>query len=152
MKVLFPAFFALLILGCREHHSNGVSLTILDASVKREAEYLDVACTAAIENRTGSYLTVTSSFFSAFDGLSLLVTSDDGKLLATQGYAMHRSPSTVEGRPFVLTLGRTTQEMRIPVFALTNAPDRIGLQLVGHLPHSSFTSGLTSGVVRVAVK
>lgn len=152
MKSLLSAFFVLLLVRCGEPQSGGVSLTILDASAKRETQYLDVACTAVLENRTGSSLTVTSSFFSAFDGLSLVVTSDDDRQLASQGYAMHQSPSTFEGRPFVLPPGRTTQEMRFPIFALTNAPESVRLQLVGHLPRSTFTAGLTSGIVRVAIR
>jgi len=152
MKIFQSALLVWLLVGCSQHPHGTVSLAIVDASAKREPEYLDIACTAAIDNRTGSSLTVTSSFFSAFDGLSMVVMSNDGQQLAAQSYVMHQSPSSAEGHPFVLPPGRTTHEMRIPVFALTNAPAEVGLQLVGHLPRSAFTAGVTSGIVRVTVK
>ena len=152
MKCLSSVCLILLLLGCGEPQTGGVSLSIVAASATQEAQFLNVDCAVVLENRTASSLTVTSSFFSAFDSLTLVVSCDDGRQIASQGYVMHQSPFSIDGRPFVLPPGRTTKDLRIPVFPLTNAPERVRLQLVGHLPRSTFSEGLTSDIVRVAVK
>jgi hypothetical protein len=131
-------------------HSPSVVLTIADASAKQEREYLDVRCTAALNNRTETSLSVTSAFASAFDGLRLVVTSEDGSRLAEQAYVMHQSPSTA-GRAFVLPSGVTTERMSIPVFAMTNSPERVKLQLMGILPQCSYTGAVVSTVIEVPV-
>jgi hypothetical protein len=146
-SLLFP--FLVGASGCG--HSPSVVLTITDASARQEREYLDVQCTAALNNRTGSSLSVTSIFASAFDGLRLVVTSEDGTRLAEQAYVMHQSPFDIPGRAFALPSGVTTQRMSIPVFAMTNTPAKVKLQLIGSLPQSSYTGTVASTVINVPV-
>lgn len=147
-----PLSLCLLLVLCSCGRREAVSLDIVDAFAKQERDYLDAGCTAVLENRTGSSLVVTSAFYSAFDGLRLIVTSEQGTRLAEQPYAFHQSPYTFPGRPFIVQPGVTTQRMRIPVFSLTNAPAKVKFQLVGPLRDSSYTGALTSRVVTVWVQ
>src|SRR5439155_1026842 len=57
----------------------------------KEVRYLLLACDALIDNETGEELTVTSSFSSAFDGLSLQILRG-GRKVGEQPYVMHQSP------------------------------------------------------------
>jgi hypothetical protein len=147
-------WFSLLMLvvaaaGC---HRGAVSLSITGATATQGRDYLDVHCVAALDNRTGSHLVVTSAFYSAFDSLHVVVSAADGTRLADQAYALHQSPYSILGRAFVLPPGTTTQSMTIPVFGLTNAPAKVSLQLTGKLSQSSYTGALASEPVAVAVR
>jgi hypothetical protein len=118
MRIALVTCIVIVAAGCTSRPLGDVLLTIQDASARQEPEYLDVTCTAVLNNRTASSLVVTSVFYSAFDGLRLIVSSEDGKRLAEQPYVLHQSPSSIPGRPFVLPSGCTTQRMTIPVFKL----------------------------------
>lgn len=63
-----------------------------------------LACDVAIDNQTGEDLTVLSHYFSAFDGLSVVVLKD-GKELRSRSYLGHQSPHK-EIRPYVLRKGK----------------------------------------------
>ncbi len=69
-----------------------VSLFLAKASAERKNQEIVFLCEVMLDNATGKELTVRSNFFSAFDGLELVVTSLDGTVLAHQGYTWHQSP------------------------------------------------------------
>jgi hypothetical protein len=75
-----------------------------------------LGCDVVIDNQAGEDLTVLSNFFSAFDGLSVVVLKE-GKELRSQSYLAHQSPFSVEKRPHVLKKGNNEGHMRFPISA-----------------------------------
>jgi hypothetical protein len=114
----------------------------------QEVRYVVLACDAVIDNQTGEDLTVTSSFFSAFDGLSVQLLRD-GRKVGEQHYTAHQSPGSPDPRSFVLKKGKNPKDMRI-LFRLPPA-DWAGLRarLVGGLPGSTFQGKLESNAVNI---
>jgi len=147
------AVMILLLAGCSSRPSrSGVSLTILDASTEWVDGIFFVFCEAALDNHTGTSITVDSEFQSVFDGLTLSVRDDSGRFLAQQAFSYHLSPSRM-GRPaFMLSPGRNTNHMPFAFFELTNVPLNLRVQLWGTLPRSPYTAGVTSQVFRVTVR
>ncbi len=152
MSIAPIAFTILLVAGCASRPNGAVTLTIVDVSTKRETDVLFIFCEAALDNHTGAELTVKSHFQSAFDGLSLIVRDDHGRLLAQQRFLQHRSPATPHDRLFPVHPGRNTYHMPFAFFQLTNAPPTLSVQLFGTLPGSSYTAGVTSEVRRLTVR
>ncbi len=101
-----------------------------------------------IDNQTGEDLTVQSNFFSAFDGLSMLLLKD-GMKVAEQSYLYHQSPYSADPRPFILKKGKNQKDMRFP-FRLP-PEDWAGLQakMVGDLPGSKFKGKLESNTIKI---
>src|SRR4051812_3343343 len=85
-----------------------VSLKLSKPSAERDGNRTRFRCEAILDNATGRDLTVRSHFNSAFDGLELVVTSKDGKILAQQSYTYHQSPVSPKERDFILKKGDTT--------------------------------------------
>src|SRR4051794_13942097 len=79
-----------------------LELRLAGASVMQNGENPLFVCQAVIVNRTGGTLRVLSNFFSAFDGLTLVVEAEGGRELARQPYVRHRSPYSAVPRPFPL--------------------------------------------------
>ena len=158
ITVFLPAL-VLLLAGCVASPQPGsVTLFITIAVAKRYTNMssnveTEILCQAVIDNRTGAPLIVFSNFYSAFDGLDLVVRDDHGRLLAQEPFIYHQSPyGSSNGRPFTLQSGRNTHDMHFSLTSMTNASDKLSLQLVGTLPRSSYTASLTSQVVQVSVK
>lgn len=137
--------------GASPRPGGGVSLIITSATAQRNPDMLDILCDAALDNHTDTPLVVTSNFYSAFDGLSLVVRDVNDRLLAQQSFLVHQSPNASD-RHFTLRVGRNTHHMFFPLITLTNAPSTLRVQLVGTLPGSGYHAGLTSQVVRVTVR
>jgi len=150
MNLVPMALLTLSLTGCVSRQG-GVSLSIVSATAKREEDVLSVSCYAALDNRTGAPLSVSSYFFSAFDGLSLAVYDDHDGFLYQQSFLSHQSPWG-PARPFTLYPGRTRERMCCPMAPLANAPNTLRLRLVGRLPGSAYTGSVTSQVYRVTVK
>ena len=85
-----------------------VSLLLHKVAAERWEQEILFRCEVALDNATGGDVTVRSTFHSAFDGLEIVVTTPDGKVLAQQRYTAHQSPYTPAGRAFVLKQGNTT--------------------------------------------
>lgn len=115
------------------------------------SNYVSLACTAVIDNRTGEPLTVMSSFFSSFDGLHLVIMDATGQQLVRQSYLFHQSPYSPTKRPFTLPPGSTTKELRFPIYDIPSTIKLVRLRLEGTLPGSAYSGGLTSNVVKVNI-
>jgi hypothetical protein len=105
------------------------------------------ACDVVIDNQTGEDLTVLSSFFSAFDGLSIVLLKE-GKELRDQSYLVHQSPFGPE-RPFVLKKGKNEGQLRFPI---SGAPDdwtRLEVKIRGGLPGSKYEGKLISNAKKI---
>jgi hypothetical protein len=101
-----------------------------------------LACDVVIDNQTGEDLTVLSNFFSAFDGLSIVLLKE-GKELRNQSYLVHQSPMGKKCS-YVLKKGKNDGEMRFPIDA---APDNwagLEVKIIGTLPGSKFEEKLIS--------
>src|SRR4051812_43732940 len=75
-----------------------VSLNLSKPLADRAANRTWFRCEAILDNSTGRDLTVRSHYNSAFDGLELVVTTKDGKILAQQRYTDHQSPISPKER------------------------------------------------------
>ncbi len=121
-----------------------VSLLISKVTAEHFQGDVLVTCQAVIDNATGHELVVRSNFFSAFDGLEIVVTNDEGKVLEQRGYIDFQSPFKLDGRDFPLKQGKTVKTL---TFILSDIPEGIRsvrVRLVGTLPGSSYKRILSS--------
>jgi hypothetical protein len=130
-----------------------VRLAVESATAKRwdNGEVL-LICRVVLDNQTGQELTVHSHFFSAFDGLELVVLDKNGRRLVRQGYTVHQSPYSATPQPFLLKKGRNERELGFPVSKIPKGLQEVRVQLKGTLPDSAYDKMLSSNVVPVNIK
>jgi hypothetical protein len=130
-----------------------VSLLLTKASAEFVEQDTLFKCTAILENVAGKELTVRTNFFSVFDGLELVVTAPDGKVLAQKAYVWHQSPYEL-GRKLALKPGRTEGELRFPISAKDLSRDlkAVKVRLVGTLPGSEYERLLSTETLEVRIK
>jgi hypothetical protein len=129
-----------------------VSLLLRKASAERWEKHILFQAEVALDNATGRDLAVRSNFFSAFDGLQLVVTTAEGKVLAQQGYTFHQSPFTASGRDFPLKQGTTARTLVFPIGRLPKNAGSLKVRLVGTLPGSGYERILSSETLVVEIK
>jgi hypothetical protein len=132
------------------HDVPQVELTLTKASAFWNGNQVLVVCDAVIDNRTKEAIGVRSTFFSAFDGLSIVVRNEKGKELLRQAYVVHQSPMALPGKRYELAVGENKHELRFPV-DLPKDTGTIRVSLVGTLPNSGRSDLLLSDVVEVKV-
>jgi hypothetical protein len=130
----------------------GVSLCLQKASGERLENDILFRCELVLDNDTGRDLAVRSSFYSAFDGLELVVTNPEGKVLVQQSYLFHQSPFTPEGRKFPLKQGKTAGTLVFPIRGLPGDARSLKVRLVGTLPGSGYDRILSPETLTVEVK
>src|SRR5262245_46502362 len=128
-----------------------VSILLSKASAERTEHHILFCCDAILDSAAREDLTVRSGFSSAFDGLELVVTTPDGKLLAQQGYTHHQSPFST-GRTFPLKPGRTEKTLVFPIHDLPAEVKSLKVRLVGTLPGSEYRRILSSETLEIKVK
>src|SRR6478735_4636230 len=74
-----------------------VSLLLTKGTAERWEKDVHFRCEITLENALGRDLAVRSNFGSVFDGLELVVTTAEGKVVAQQGYTFHKSPFAPPG-------------------------------------------------------
>lgn len=128
-----------------------VSLYLTHVSAHETQHGTRFRCKVKIVNDTGKRLSVTSNFHSVFDGLELVVTDVDGKLLRQRPYTFHQSPFTSDGREIPLARGKTEADIVFPIsnFGMVGQPLKI--RLVGTLPGSSYSKILSTETSRVDI-
>jgi len=129
----------------------GVSLMLSKVAARRDSQVTDFHCQVTIDNRTGKEIAVTSSFFSVFDGLELVVTNIDGKVLKQQSYTFHQSPFTPDGRKFILKRGKTKKSIVFPVTSFGMVGQSLKVRLVGTLPESSYKRILSTDTIKTVI-
>src|SRR5262245_13867021 len=92
-----------------------VSLLLPKASAEQNELDTLFRCEVVLDNATGKDLTVRSQFSSAFDGLELVVTTAEGKMLAQQPYTFHQAPFAPPERDFILKQGKTAATLKFPI-------------------------------------
>ena len=129
----------------------GVSLMLSKVAARRDSKGTDFHCQVTIDNHTGKEIAVTSNFFSVFDGLELVVTNIDGKVLKQQPYTFHQSPFTPNGREFILKRGKTKKSIVFPVTSFGMVGQSLKVRLVGTLPGSSYKRILSTATMGLTV-
>ena len=129
-----------------------VSLLLDKVSAERRERDIYFTCDVTLDNELGRELAVRSNFFSAFDGLEIVVTTPEGKVLAQQAYSFHQSPFTATGRIFPLKKGKTAGTLLFPVGGLSADVRALKVRLVGTLPGSGYERILSSETLAVEVK
>jgi hypothetical protein len=151
------AALAATLAACSASRSSEVSTTppvtlSLDAV---SAEWLGdtdllVTCSATLTNDSGATLGVRTNFASAFDGLSIVLTGEDGAELARQAYIYHQSPYA-EDQTIDLPPGRKTKDLGFPLFNYQGPTGAVEVRLEGGLPGTAYETGLASGRLRLEV-
>jgi len=129
-----------------------VSLILSKVTAERSGDDTLFRCEVSLDNATGKELSVRSNFFSAFDGLEVVVTTTDGKTLAQQTYIFHQSPFAPPGREFVLKKGSTAKTLAFPVQAFPGDVKVVKVRVVGTLPGSSYQRILSTETIEVKIK
>ena len=129
----------------------GVSLMLSKVAARRDSEGTGFHCQVAIDNHTGNEIAVTSNFFTVFDGLELVVTDIDGKVLKQQPYTFHQSPFTPDGREFILNRGKTKRSIVFPVTSFGMVGQSLRVRLVGTLPGSSYKRILSTDTIKTVI-
>jgi hypothetical protein len=93
---------------------------------------------------------VTTNFSSPFDGLEIVVRSEEGRELARQAYIHHQSPSAEDQR-IPVAPGPTTQTLRFPIAELNDVSGTVHVKLAGGLPGTGIRGGLLSNEVDVVI-
>jgi hypothetical protein len=129
-----------------------VTLTLGKVLTERDENSVCFQCEATFDNAFGKVLVVHTSFFSAFDGLSVVLFDDKGKKLIQQPYIYHQSPQAAPGAAYQLPVGKTTKTLVFPV-DLPNGVKPLRVGLIGTLPGSEYESVLLmTDLVEVTVK
>ena len=129
-----------------------VTLSMSRVTAERLDKDLLFICEAVIDNATGAELIVKSSYYSAFDGLELVVIDEKGRKLAQQSYLYHQSLYSLTPRSFPVKVGKNRRELRFPVSGLPQNRREYRVLLVGTLPESEHGGTLCSDLVTAAVK
>ncbi len=129
-----------------------VRLMLSKASAKQEEDFIAFACEAVLVNKTGAIVNVRSNFFSAFDGLELVVFGPDGSKLVQQPYIFHQSPHHYEGRLFPLKIDENRQTLQFPVWQVPNDVNKVRVLLIGTLPGDKYGSVLCSNIVTISIR
>jgi hypothetical protein len=130
-----------------------VSLLLLKASAERLNNGVLFQCETRIDNATGKNLTVKSCFFSALDGLELVITDKEGKTLVQWGQAWHQSPFSATPRDFLLKPGSTSATLMFPVGkVLPRDIKTVKVRLVGTLHGSEFSRILSTDTIEIEIR
>lgn len=130
-----------------------ISLVLTDASAKQSSDGDALfVCKVTIDNGTKNDVVVQSRFNSALDGLELVVTNTNGKVLAQQYYTYHQSPQGRTPRDFILKKGETKATLVFPLSQVGAEGARLKVRLVGLLPTSSYGHLLSTETRELIVK
>lgn len=128
-----------------------VSLILTKASAQRSAIDTLFKCEVRLNNQTDNDLVVRSNFAFAFDGLEVVVTSIDGKMLIQQSHTVHQSPF-LEPNTFYLPKGITTSTLVFPVRDFPAEVTAIKIRLVGKLPGSEYQRILSTETLEIKIQ
>ena len=85
-----------------------VSLLLTKGTGERWEKDVHFRCEVTLDNTLGRDLAVRTNFGSVFDGLELVVTTAESRVVAQQGYTVHQSPFAPPGGPGLQTRSRPT--------------------------------------------
>jgi hypothetical protein len=130
--------------------TGAVHLHLSKASAERlESGELLFKCDAVLDNDTGKELKIKSSYYSAFDGLDLVIFNEEGKKLRQQSYLYHQSFFTLN-RTFPLSTGKNSKTLVFPIRDLSKNTKNVRVLLLGTLPGSEYSFVVCSDMVTVS--
>ena len=139
--------------GLAEENRPVVSLLLPKASAERQDKRVLFRCDAVLENSGPNEIATRTNFNSLFDGLELVVTTSDGKILVQQAYIFSRSPNkTPPGDIMMLPRGGTETTLAIPIYDLPTEVATFKVRLVGKLMNSDYKRILSSETLEIKVK
>ena len=121
--------------------------TIIEGDTERETFNLSIRCDVRLINKSSDKLVVKSNFYSAFDGLWLVVTDDQGIELHREYYLAHQSPYSIEPRKFEVPVGTLSKTLSFPIRAPDWIDKKIRVHLEGGLPGTQYETGLRSNTL-----
>ena len=100
----------------RQRHKPGgyLSLILSGASAERDSDIVTFHCDVVLENSTGSEIQVVSHFGAQLDGIDLVVTDDEGRILAQQPFTYHQSPIYREATRVAIEEGQNLLDPFLP--------------------------------------
>jgi hypothetical protein len=134
-----------------EEQKRSISLILTEASVEKLAQGYFFSCAAVLDNASGKKWGVHTNFYSVFDGLELVVTNAEEKLLAQQAFIFHQSPHSPSGQILRLPEGPTKGSLVFPIMDLPADAMSFKVRLVGRLPGSNYLRILSSETIEVKV-
>src|SRR5262245_60820546 len=109
------AVLALVSLPARPADPPRFELTLAKATAERlDGGQVVIRCDTVIENNAGRVVNVRSNFFSAFDGLAVVVRDAKGKELLREPYIFHQSPRA-SAKDYPLQPGANKATLGFPV-------------------------------------
>jgi hypothetical protein len=127
-----------------------LALGAASAEFEKGRDFL-LLCDVLIDNQTGTAFTVRSRFFSVFDGLEVVCTDKEGRVLLRQAYIVHQSPQA-EQVGHRLAKGRTRGRMAFDIRDFPRRRGEIYVRLEGTLPGSGYEHRVRSNEVTVRLK
>jgi hypothetical protein len=127
-------------------------LTLSKISAEQTADGIVFVCEAVLVNETGAVVNVKSHFYSAFDGIELVVFGSDGSKLRQLRYTAHQSPYSLKENLFPLKIGDNRQTLRFRGRLFPDDVDKVGVVLIGTLPGNEYGSVLCSNMATISIK
>jgi hypothetical protein len=128
-----------------------VRLSLSSASAKSWGKDVLFHCEAVLVNETGAAINVKSNFYSAFDGLHLVLLDENGTRLLQQSSVRHQAPYDVKPRLFPLAKGENRKAIGFPVSGLPKGIKSVRVLLVGTLPGNDYPYVLCSNLATVTI-
>ncbi len=138
--------------GCAPSVSSPVVIKLSKVTVENSGGRMRFICETEIHNETGAELMVKSNYYSAFDGLMIVVLDKGGKILKKQLYTDYYSLFSDEPRSFPLRRGKNTERLIFPINGLPPDTTDFCVYITGNLPGSEYPGILQSDTVTVVVK
>lgn len=130
-----------------------VSIVLDKVSAERSDElFCSLSFCVHIDNDTGSEIKFQSVDGSTLDGLEVLVTDCEGKVLVQQSLTAHLSPVSPEGKTSTIPRGKSTSTIDVPVFGISERVQRINVRLVGSLWKSTYRRLCSTETVPVPIE
>lgn len=129
-----------------------VQLKLTTARAEPKEKGVLFRCEAVLINNTTEVLNVKSGYYSAYDGLHLVVLGEDGKRLAQSWYIKYKSPYSAEGRLFPLEKGENRKLLTFHVDGLPKDLKTVKVLLVGTLPGQEYRGVFCSDAVSVSLQ
>lgn len=147
----FPGPSGLPVVG--QEQKPGVSLILSKASVQTMEKEIHFRCAVVLDNATGKDITLRSTFSSIyFDGLELVITTQEGKTLVQQPYISHQSPLAPQGLEATLKPGKIEGTLVFPIRGLPGGEKVVKVRLVGTLPGGEYERILSTETLEVRIK
>jgi hypothetical protein len=132
---------------------SAVALSIVEATAQLGDGYILFSFDVTLNNTVGKELTVRSNFHSIFDGMSIVVMNQDGKVLRKQSTLYYQSPlADTPEREFPVKEGITKDTLSFRIRDLPRDTVVFKIRLEGTLPGSGYEPVVVSQTIEVKVK